>query len=129
MTFITLFYASFERFNYVFIQISFSVFVFKAIKENKINYYILAIFLHDFVDFFAFLYEKKVLEIKIVKELIICILAIRFSKYAYKLNINLNNGEEKEKERDKEKGKDKNAEENEEKEKMLALEDKKDQAV
>ena len=127
MTFVTLFYGVFERFNCVFIQISLSVIVFKAVKENKIIYYILAIFLHDFVDFFAFLYQKNILGNIIVIELIICFLAIIFSIYAYKLYINLNDGEEKEKE--KEKSKDINTEENEEKEKMFVLEDKKEQEV
>ena len=123
VTFGTLFFGVFERFNCVFIQISFSVIVFKAVKENNINYYILAIFLHDFVDFFAFLYQRKILGNIIVLELIICIFAAIFSRYAYKLYINLSDGEQKEKEKEKEK------EENEEKQKMFALEDKKEEEV
>ena len=115
VTFINLFYGVFERFNCVFIQISFSVIVFKAVKENNINYYILAIILHDFVDFFAFLYQKKVIKNILVIEIIICFIAIIFSRYAYDLYINLNDVKEKEKE------------EIEEKEKMFALEDKKEQ--
>ena len=123
VTFGTLFFGVFERFNCVFIQISFSVIVFKAVKENNINYYILAIFLHDFLDFFAFLYQRKILGNIIVIELIICIFAAIFSRYAYKLYINLSDGEQKEKEKEKEK------EENEEKQKMFALEDKKEEEV
>ena len=123
VTFGTLFFGVFERFNCVFIQISLSVIVFKAVKENNINYYILAIFLHDFVDFFAFLYQRKILGNIIVLELIICIFAAIFSRYAYKLYINLSDGEQKEKEKEKEK------EENEKKQKMFALEDKKEEEV
>ena len=85
MTFITLFYGVFERFISVLIQISFSVMVFKAVKEENINYYILAILLHDFFDFFAFLYQKKIVKNILVIELIIFFLGIIFSKYAYKL--------------------------------------------
>ena len=85
MTFITLFFGVFERFISVLIQISFSVMVFKAVKEENINYYILAILLHDFFDFFAFLYQKKIVKNILVIELIIFFLGIIFSKYAYKL--------------------------------------------
>ena len=85
MTFITLFYGVFERFISVLIQISFSVMVFKAVKEENINYYILAILLHDFFDFFAFLYQKKIVKNILVIELIIFFLGIIFSNYAYKL--------------------------------------------
>ena len=117
ITFINLFYGVFERINCVFIHISLSVIVFKAIKENNINYYILAIILHDFVDFFAFLYHKKVITSILIFECIICFLAIIFSRYAYNLYININD----EKEREKEK------EENEEAEKIFVLEDKKEE--
>ncbi len=42
-----------ERILAIALQLAFSVIVFKAVKENKIGYFILAILLHAFVDFGA----------------------------------------------------------------------------
>ena len=91
VTFIQMFLSAWERFVCVFIQVSLSVMVFKAIKENDIKFYILAILLHDFVDFFAFLYQKSILSNIYVIELFISIFALFLSRYAYKLYINLEN--------------------------------------
>lgn len=102
MTFLMFFMGVFERFFCVFVQISFSVLVFKAVKENNINFYILAIFLHDAIDFFAFLYQKQMLSNIYVIELIIGILSLIFARYAYKLYINIPNDEDKKKEESKE---------------------------
>ena len=89
MTFGPIFMGVIERFVCVFLQISFSVLVYKAYKDNNIRYYLLAIFFHDFVDFFAFLYQRKILENIYVVELIICLITLLFSRFAYKLYINL----------------------------------------
>ena len=91
VTFIQMFLSAWERFVCVFIQVSLSVMVFKAIKENNIKFYILAIVLHDFIDFFAFLYQKSILSNIYVIELFISIFALFLSRYAYKLYINLEN--------------------------------------
>ena len=85
MTFIYLFYGVFERFICVLIQISFSVMVYKSVEEKNINYYILALILHDFFDLFLFLYQKKLIKNILVIELIIGFFGIIFAKYAYKL--------------------------------------------
>lgn len=80
-----------ERFVCVFIQISLSVIVYKAVKQRKIKYYILAVFLHDFVDLFAFFYQKGIIKNIYLIETIICFLSLLLSRYAYKLYISLVN--------------------------------------
>ena len=100
LTFIYIFLGALERFVGVFIQISLSVMVFKTIKENDHKFYIIAIFLHDFIDFFAFLYNQNILSNLFVIEFLICFFAVIISRYAHKLYINLENeieNEEKEK--------------------------------
>ena len=89
ITFLAIFTGVFERFVCVFIQISLSVMVFKAIREYDIKYYLLAIVLHDFIDFFAFLYKRDILPNIYVIELIIGLFSLILSRYAYKLYINL----------------------------------------
>ena len=91
VTFTQMFLSAWERFVCVFIQVSLSVMVFKAIKENNIKFYILAIVLHDFIDFFAFIYQKDILSNIYMIELFISIFALFLSRYAYKLYINLEN--------------------------------------
>ena len=87
-----------ERIFAVIIHISLSVFVFKAVSEKKIFFYILAIMIHDFVDSFALLYQHRVLGL-ILTEIIIAVIAICLAFVAYKLYITIetNSSEEKEK--------------------------------
>lgn len=89
ITFLIVSASAFERFVCVFIQISLSVIVFKAIREYNIKFYLLAIVLHDFIDFFAFLYQRGILSNIYVVELIIGICSLLISRFAYKLYINL----------------------------------------
>ena len=89
LTFIYTLIGALERFITVFIHISLSVFVFKAFKENNIKFYILAIVIHDFVDFFAFLYQKNIVNNIFMIELFIIFFAIILSRYSYNLYINL----------------------------------------
>ena len=59
-------------------------------------YYILAIILHDAIDFIAFLKAKDIITSIFVIELIIAIFACLFARYAYILYINFEeNNEEK----------------------------------
>ena len=102
VTFMQMFLSAWERFACIFIQVSLSVLVFKAIKEHNINFYILAIVLHDFVDFFAFIYQKSILSNIYVIELFISIFALFLSRYAYKLYINLENEKEKNEKKEEE---------------------------
>ena len=89
VTFEAIFLGVLERFVCVFIQISFSVMVYKAVKQRKIKYYIGAIFLHDFIDLFAFFYQKGIIKNIYIIESIICLFSLLISRYAYKLFINL----------------------------------------
>ena len=87
-----------ERIFAVILHISLSVFVFKAVYEKKIFFYIIAIIIHDFVDSFALLYQHRVLGL-ILTEIIIAVIAICLAFVAYKLYITIetNSSEEKEK--------------------------------
>ena len=89
LTFGIIFTGVFERFVCVFIQISLSVIVYKAVKKRKIKYFISAVFLHDFIDLFAFFYQRGIIKNIYVVEAIICLLSILLSRYAYKLYISL----------------------------------------
>lgn len=72
-----------ERIIAISAQISLSVIVFKTVKTGKIMYYISAIFLHDFVDFFAFLYQLGKIKSIIITEVILGILSLCLSFIAY----------------------------------------------
>lgn len=96
LTFDLIFCGILERFVCVFIQISFSVIVYKGVKEKKIKYYIFAVFLHDFVDLFAHLYQKGIIKNIYAIEAIICFLSLLLSRYAYKLYICLPNDNKEE---------------------------------
>ena len=74
-----------ERIFSIMLQISLSVIIFKAIKDKKIKYYILAIILHDGVDLIAILKVKGFLSSIILTELMIGIYSFFLSFYAYKL--------------------------------------------
>ena len=78
-----------ERLFAVLFHISASVIVYKAVKEKKIIYYIIAIVLHDFVDLFALLYQLQILKNIYVVELIIAISSSCIAFFAYKLYNNL----------------------------------------
>ena len=83
ITFLTGLMSGIERISSIGIQISLSVFVFKAVKEGKNKYYIAAIFLHDFVDFFAFLKAVGVINTIILIESLIFVLCLLLSFIAY----------------------------------------------
>ena len=85
--------SAWERFFSILFHISASVFVFKAVKEKNINFFIISIIIHDVTDLFALLYKNNILNIFLV-ELIIAIISTIFAYYAY--NIYKNQGFEKE---------------------------------
>ena len=100
-----------ERLFAIAIQISLSILNYKANKDKKIFFYFYAIILHDFIDLFAILYQKGLIESIYIVELIIGISSFYIFYYAYNLYINMDENEnEKEKE----------------KETVIALEDKKE---
>ena len=72
-----------ERIFAIALQISLSIINYKAIRDQNINFYFLAIILHDFIDFFAILYHKGILKSLYVVELIFGILAFSVFWYAY----------------------------------------------
>jgi len=89
-----------ERLSAVIFHISASIFVYKAVKEKKIIYYIIAIVLHDLVDLFALLYQLKILKNIYILELFFAIFSCCMVFFAYKLynslesDSNLENTEE-----------------------------------
>jgi uncharacterized membrane protein YhfC len=85
ITFFMCIMSAMERFFAVLFHISASVLDYKAVKEKKIVYYIIAIILHDIVDFIAFLYRIKTIQNIFVIELIIGIFSSCIGFYAYKL--------------------------------------------
>jgi len=91
LTFGLIFMGVIERFVCVFMQISFSVMVYKAVKQRKIKYFIGAIFIHDFIDLFAFFYQRGIIKNIYIIESIICLFSILLSRYAYNLYINIQN--------------------------------------
>ena len=74
-----------ERIFAVLFHISASVFVYKAVKEKKIIYYIIAIILHDLVDLIALFYRIGTIKNIFVIELIVGIFSSCIGYYAYKL--------------------------------------------
>ena len=110
ITFLTCLMSACERLFAVIFHISLSVIVYKAVKEKKLYYYIFSIFLHDFLDLFAFLKAKDIITSIYIVELIIGIFTLGITSYSYRL---YNNLEEKK-------------EEEEEKEKIKSLKDKKE---
>ena len=72
-----------ERFYAVLFNISASVFVYKAVKEKKICYYIIAIILHDLVNLIAHLYQLDIIKNIFVIELIVGIFSSFIGYYAY----------------------------------------------
>ena len=110
ITFLTCLMSVWERLFAVIFHISLSVIVYKAVKEKKLYYYIFSIFLHDFLDLFAFLKAKDIITSIYIVELIIGIFTLGITSYSYRL---YNNLEEKK-------------EEEEEKEKIKSLKDKKE---
>ena len=79
-----------ERILSMGIHISLSIFVFKAVKEAKTNYYIASIFLHDFVDFFAFLKAVGIINSIVLIESLILVLCSILSLIAYNIYKNMN---------------------------------------
>ena len=89
ITFFICFMSAWERFFSVMFHISSSVIVYKSCKEKKMFYYILAIMLHDAVDFFAFLKAKGILTSIFLIEMIIAVFSCCCGYYAFKLYIKL----------------------------------------
>lgn len=85
-----------ERLFAVIIHISLSVIVYKAVKEKVIIYYIASIIIHDLIDFFPFLRNKKIINSIIIIEIIIGLLSICLGYYSHKLYINLEEIKEEE---------------------------------
>ena len=77
-----------ERISAITLQISLAIINYKAIREQNIHFYFLAIILHDLIDFFAILYQKDILTSLFVVELFIGILAVSVFWYAYNLYSN-----------------------------------------
>ena len=98
-----------ERLFAIAIQISLSILNYKANKDKKIFFYFYAIILHDFIDLFAILYQKGLIESIYIVELIIGISSFYIFYYAYNLYINMDENENEK-----------------EKETVIALEDKKE---
>ena len=76
--------SAWERFFSVLFHISASIFVFNSINEQKMDFYIFAIFIHDFIDLFSILYRKNIIKNLFIIELIIAIISSSFSYFAYK---------------------------------------------
>ena len=108
VTFLLFVMGAVERLSAVTLQISLSVINYKAVKEGKIQYYFLAIILHDLIDFVAFLKAKGIVTSVYVIEFVVVLFSLCLAVYSYNLYINII-----EKEKD------------EEKEKMIPLEEKK----
>ncbi|SFJ78837.1 YhfC family intramembrane metalloprotease [Thermoflavimicrobium dichotomicum] len=77
--------AGFERMGAVFLQIALSLVVLYGVKNKKIGYLFLAIFLHAFMNIFAGLYQMKLLPLLVVFVLlvifaVIAVIAIRKSR-------------------------------------------------
>lgn len=60
-----------ERLSAIIIQIGLSLLVFKAIKDNKKVYYLLAVLVHAVIDFPAALYQRGIINIFITEGLVI----------------------------------------------------------
>ena len=98
LTFSIFLMSALERLSAVTIHISLSVINYKAIREQNINYYILAIILHDLVDCVAFLKLKGILTSVYVMELIVALFSLGLAWYSYNLYINFKEKEEEKKE-------------------------------
>ena len=88
-----------ERLSAVTLHISLSVINYKAIREPNINYYILAIILHDLVDSVAFLKLKGILTSVYIIELIVGLFSLGLALYSYNLYINFKEKEEEKREK------------------------------
>lgn len=91
ITFFSFFAGVFERISAITFHISASVLVYKAVLESIIKYYIIAIVMHDVIDFFAFLYHLSILKSIIVVEIIVAIFSLLMAYYAYQIYKNLDN--------------------------------------
>jgi len=85
----------FERLSAFILQISLSVIVYKAIKENKFFFYILAIIAHDVIDLMPLLKLKGILSSIILIETIVCFYSLCIAFFAYKLYNNFDEKKEK----------------------------------
>ena len=74
-----------ERISMVTLHISLSIFVFKAIKDNKLTFFFIEIILHDFVDIFTLLRFEKIITNLFVYEIIILLVCVSIAVFAYKI--------------------------------------------
>ena len=91
-----------ERLFAFMLQVSLSVFVYKAIKENKLSFYILAIIIHDIIDLMPLLKLLGIMSSIALIELIVGFYSLCISFIAYKLYNNLDDNKEKLNEEEKE---------------------------
>ena len=96
ITFIASIMSSLERAFALSLQISFSIFNYRAIKEQKILFYVLAVVFHDIINIIAVLYQRNILTSIYIVELIFGIMAISIFWYSYNLYKSWEEKEEKE---------------------------------
>ena len=84
-----------ERSFAFILQISLSVVIYKAIKENNLFFYILAIFIHDVIDLMPLLKLKGIISSIALIEIIVGFYSICISFIAYKLYNNFDEKKEK----------------------------------
>ena len=89
ITFYICFMSIIERIFAIIIQISLSVFIYKSIKEKKINLFFLAIIIHDGIDVFALLQHTGHIKSISLIELIVGIYTLILSLYSYNLYNNI----------------------------------------
>jgi uncharacterized membrane protein YhfC len=94
ITFLMCIMSALERLFAITIHISLSVVNYKAIRDQNIYYYILAIILHDLIDCVALLNKKGIVTSIYILELIIGIFSLCCAWYAYNLYINFIEKEE-----------------------------------
>ena len=94
ITFLMCIMSALERLFAITLHISLSVVNYKAVREQNINYYILAIILHDLIDLVPFFKAKGFVTSIYILELIVCIYSLCLDLYAYNLYINFKEKEE-----------------------------------
>lgn len=94
ITFFTGIMSASERLFAFILQISLSVFIYKAIKEKKFHFYIFGIIIHDLIDLIPFFKLKGILTSVPIIELIVCTYSLSVSILAYNIYIHLENEQE-----------------------------------
>ena len=85
LTFGMLFFSVLERMSAVLIHISCSVVVFKAVREKKYIFYLLAVLIHAALDVIAGLYQTKIITSTAVVEILMFAEALTVFAAVYKL--------------------------------------------